>query len=334
MADKETLQLVLPPGRMIGGSVQEMKKVDHKGNPLPEDKWHWYIGLAVEKARVGNVLNDIFGLACRGYQSNPFVMSLINLGLTPPLGQQGFHWKIKDGDATDPATGQPASEHGRGCWIFHLSNRFPIKTCDAQNRDIDPKLIERGYYVDAGISVSVNGSTDATAGVYLNLQAVRLLGRGEIIQSGPSADQIFGGAFNGALPQGATMAPATPAGAGMPPMPGQPGMPAAGGMPTPGNVPATMMGATGTVPMPAAGGYAPTPAAPVTGYPSNGMMPAPGNAAPAMPAPVAGHVAPQPSAPLSTGYPTNVQPHTGFVTGGMPGMPQPAAPVPGGMPGA
>lgn len=321
MADKETLQLVLPPGRMIGGSVQEMKKVDHKGNPLPEDKWHWYIGLAVEKARVGNVLNDIFGLACRGYASNPFVMSLINLGLTPPLGQQGFHWKIKDGDATDPATGQPASEHGRGCWIFHLSNRFPIKTCDAQNRDIDPKLIERGYYVDAGISVSVNGSTDATAGVYLNLQAVRLLGRGEIIQSGPSADQIFGGAFNGALPQGATMAPATPAGAGMPPMPGQPtpGMPAAGGMPQyqPAAQPAAM------------------PAAPAPQYqPQPQMMPAPGNAAPAMPAPVAGHVAPQPSAPLSTGYPTNVQPHTGFVTGGMPGMPQPAAPVPGGMPGA
>ncbi|ATS92104.1 hypothetical protein HMSP1_59 [Sinorhizobium phage HMSP1-Susan] len=317
MADKETLQLVLPPGRMISGSVQEMKKVDHKGNALTEDKWHWYIGLAVEKARVGNVLNDIFGLACRGYQSNPFVMSLINLGLTPPLGQQGFHWKIKDGDATDPATGQPMYEHGRGCWIFHLSNRFPIKTCDAQNRDIDPKLIERGYYVDAGISVSINGSTDATAGVYLNLQAVRLLGRGEIIQGGASADQIFGGAFSGALPAGASMAPVTPAGAGMPPMPGQPapGMPAPGGMPQPQYQ------------------QQPAPAPQYQPAPQPQMMPASGNAVPAMPQPVVGHAVPQANAPLPTGYPTNVQPHTGFVTGGMPGMPQPAAPVPAGMPG-
>lgn len=333
---KEYYNFQLPVGRMISGSVKELRTTDHQGQPLAEDAYHWYIGLAVEKSnpKVIEIIHNLFGLAQRGYARDAGAMALIGLGLGPfGPGQKGFSWKVKDGDERNP-DGTLKNEHGAGCFIFHLSNNFPIKVGNAQNVEIDPKTVERGYFVDASVSACVNEQTGDRAGIYLNLQAVRLIAYGEIIQGGQSLGQMFGDApaQYAALPPGASAMPiAAPSMGGAPVpmqqpqpapqmMPQQQMQPAPVGMPLPGAVP-QMQPAPAPQMMPQQQPQMMQPA-PVAGMPLPGAVPQqaqylqPGNVhAAAMPLPGAPVAQQQPNMPSATGYPSNVQPHTQFLQG-------------------
>ena len=344
----EKYNFSLPVGRLISGSVSELRKQDHKGQSLEEKDYNWYIGLAVEKTnpQVTPIINNLFGLAQRGYSRDAGAMALINLGFGPfGPGQKGFSWKIKDGDAIDPATGQLENEHAKGCWVFHLSNRFPIKVGNAQNIEIDPKTVQRGYFVDASVSASINEQTGDRAGIYLNLQAVRLIAYGEIIVGGMSLGQMFGDApaQYAQLPAGASQMPTAAPNMGAPMQTGQPqamplpGAPAPQGMPLPGApAPQMMQPAPQGMPMqqpqqmmqpapqmqqpqamPLPGAPAPQmqqPQQAFTGQPAPYLQPGNVHAA-AMPLPGAPVAQQQPNMQSPTGYPTNVQPHTQFLQG-------------------
>jgi hypothetical protein len=283
----ERMNMVLPAGRLVSGSLTEQNKTDHQNKPLPEDKWHYYFAVAVPKGPEADaILSQLYQIAVAGYQQQPAVLNSINQGLAGP-----FAWKVNDGDQLR-ADGS-VNDHTRGCYVFRFSTQYPPRACNNQNVEIDPREIERGYYVDVSFSSSVNGATGAQAGIYLNPNIVRLLGFGERIMSGPTPDQAFADR-PAALPAGAS---ATPVAGPMPAQ--QPQQPMGGGMPA-------------QQPM---GGGMP---AQQPQQPMSGNMPAPGmpTNAGGQPAGLPGVSAPQGAAmQTATGYPSNVQPHNGFVNG-------------------
>jgi hypothetical protein len=174
-----------------------------------KDKPNWFFAVAVPKtsAEVDQIMAGLFQLAVTGYQANTAVVQRIHAGING-----GFHWKIEDGDAP-----QDQSRVGRegyaGCWIFKFSTTLGVPPCiDATNTSIDPAMIKCGHYVDVAVSADINDQQDNTAGLYLNPEAVRLLGYGHEISSGPSAQQQFEGR-PAVLPAGASPVPLAPAGA-------------------------------------------------------------------------------------------------------------------------
>lgn len=214
-AQHERINYVTPVGRITSGSVTEKRTQNHLGQPFaPEDQDH-YIGLAIRKDQPG--INEFIGMlynhALASYgrvQGGQNIIQYIQ-------GQQwpnGFHWKIKDGDKPNAKGNLDAN--AAGCWVLHMSTKFPFKACNAQNVEIDPATIKRGYYVDIAGSVAINGMMDATAGIYLNPSFIRLQAFGDEIVSGPSMEQAFANAGPVALPAGATLAPVAPVGTGLP----------------------------------------------------------------------------------------------------------------------
>lgn len=193
------LQLVTPVGRLVMGSLTEQVKKDHLNRPLSEDKYHYFIAIAVPKTepKVNEVLNNIYNFALAGYANHPTVQARIQQGF---VHGNTFKWKIEDGD-----TEHRGKEACAGSWIFKCRSNFPIVTCDNTNKQIDPQTIKRGYYVDIGLSIKTNGVTDEQAGIYLNPICVRLIGYGEEIFMGPSPSEIMGEAPP--LPAGATATP-------------------------------------------------------------------------------------------------------------------------------
>ena len=204
----DKLHTVSSPGRIIMGDLTTKQTKDHQNRDLPENKHHFFFGVAIPKTdpNIGALLGQIQQHAYAAYQQVPAVAQQIQMGLNGK-----FAWKIDDGD--NPSV---KNEHARGCYLIKFSTALPIRACNAQNQQIDPSEIKRGYWVDVGMSISANGATDNTAGIYVNPNVVRLLGYAEEIQSGPSIDQVFANA-PAQLPQGASANPVAPSGG----MPGQ-----------------------------------------------------------------------------------------------------------------
>lgn len=182
----EPLRFVTPPGRLISGSTTEVQKTDHQNRPKPQDKWNYFIGIAVRKddPNVGGFINQIIQMVWQSdYARTPHILQaaerVYQAGF--PQGNNGFSWKIHDGDKPGP-NGQ-VYEHSKGCWVFKFSSMYPIKCCSNQNAEIGPEQIKRGYYVDMSGTASINGNTDGTAGIYLNPSWLRLLGYGPEILS-------------------------------------------------------------------------------------------------------------------------------------------------------
>ena len=346
MNPTEPLYLTLPAGRIISGSLSDIRKVDHAGRPTPEDKWTYNFGVAISKTdpSINGILGQIMQHAMAAYQSNPAVTQVIQQGLGG-----SFKWKISDGDDANVK-----NKHAAGCFVFWFAQSATLGPIDSYavgmlvqqpnipNVQVDPATIKRGFYVDVAISVKPNGLTDGNAGIYINPTKVRLVGYGELITAGPSADQVFG-SNPVALPAGASATPVAPGGgmpASAPPVPGMaPTAPPVPGMaptapPVPGMAP-TAPPVPGMAPTaPPVPGMAPT-ALPVPGMaptapPVPGMAPTappvPGMAPTALPVPGMAPTAPPvpgmaPTAPPVPGMAPAVNPTSG------------AFPVPTGMPG-
>ena len=239
--------LFTPGGRLVQGSLTEKGEKDHAGAIIPEDKRSYFFGVAVPKTAPG--LNELIGklyqMAATDYAQVPLVMMQIQQG----FNARDFAWKIQDGDAPmfDQKTGQPKAtpDYLKGCYIFKFNTQFEIGACDFEGRDIDRKSIKKGDYVDVMFSTQCNGKVDATAGIYLNPNAIRRLGFGDAIASSVPASTAFANQ-QAAIPAGATQMPtaggaAPMPGTGMPPtgMPSAPptGMPAAPAAPPPAPFP-------------------------------------------------------------------------------------------------
>jgi hypothetical protein len=298
--------LLTPGGRLISGSLTKKGDKDAKGIPIPFEKQAYWFAVAVPKTALGvdALIGQLWQLAATDFAQYPLVMQQVNLG----LAATAFSWKIDDGDVPqiDQKTGQyrPLSEHRKGCYIFGFRTMFEFGACDDKGIDIDRGSIKVGDYVDVMFNATSNGNIDHTAGIYLNVQAIRRLGFGDSIGQEVKASSAFAGVA-AVLPPGASVMPQAGS-----PMPGMPAAPAAPPVPPPAAFPPA-----GWTAHPSAPGYfymgtevkseaelrAPLAAAPVPPP----MVPAGGTAMPGMP--VVGGIA----SPSS--YPA-------ILTGGMPGV--------------
>lgn len=289
-------------GRIVWGhpaKAQQKKDVQTKqpimrdGKPVEQ----WVFGVAFPKAEFQQLVWPTMAQeAATGYPAG-----------VPPK----FSWKYVDGDGVD-STGKPYStrEGYAGHYVLTVSTEaFAPPIYKFQNGgyvQLQADQIKTGDYIVLALNIKVNVPQDRThtPGLYINPQAIELVGYGTEIQRGIDPNDVFGGQQY-QLPPGASTTPiaSSPAGVAMPgTMPGAPaGYPP---QPQPGAMP-------GYTPPPQ-----PQPGATVPGYPQQPMQPAPQQ----MPAP----------APDFTGYP---QP--GAMPGAPAGYPQQPAPqqMPAGMPG-
>jgi hypothetical protein len=249
----------------------------------------------------------------------------------PPL----FSWKFVDGDTID-AKGKPYAEREgyRGCIVLAITSNtgFPpsVYKFNAQRNNYDPvgpEGLKTGDYVACALSFQVNVPTNRThkPGLYVNPQAIELVGYGtEIVSAGVDPMQAFGGRQY-QLPPGASATPIAPQhSVGMPGMtsgtPQQPPqMPGYAPQQPPMQQPPQMPGYAPQQPAqmpyqppmqqpPQMPGYAPQQPPAPGGYPMPGALPPPAHDfthqagyAPQQPAQMPGYAPQQPPAP--GGYP-------------------------------
>lgn len=280
MADKQ-LQFFTPGGRFIGGSLTEKQATDHLNRPIAEDKQRYSFGVAFPKGpAMDALLGQIYNHGLACYASLPNGRAAYEQAQRWLDPNASFSWKIKDGDA--PLRDGTFNDHSKNCWVFWFSTNFPVKAGHFENgvtNEIPAANIKRGWYVDISGNCSPNENTDNTAGMYMNPSVVRLIGYGPEIVGGVNVTQTFASAPAPVLPAGASVMPVAGA-----PIPGAPVTPPQAAYAPPGAVAQPPVAAPAALP-----GFTPPQAAPI------------GNASP------------------TTGYPTNVAPHTAFVT--PPGLP-------------
>lgn len=227
---QERLNITIPPGRFVSGSLTEKRTKDLDGRPIEPEKQRYEFGIAVRKddPNLLPVIQAIAAHAKAGYSNAPHIQTRIDDWFNT---MSGFSMKISDGDKPNAKGVQ--NQNTVGHFVFWFSTALDVKTCvSPTNAQIDPTGIKRGWYVDVFASVASNGLQDRNAGIYLNPEWVRLLGEGDEIVGGLSAEEAFGSAAPAALPPGARpigSTPQAPASAGMP----GGGMPGASANPTP-----------------------------------------------------------------------------------------------------
>ena len=227
MADQ--FQTLTPGGRFVWGSITERATHDYDNNPYEPGKGPFQFGLAIRKDAQGmnELLGGLYNVAITGYPNKPGIHQRINNEYSSGFTRGDFAFKIKDGDK--PNAEGVVNPNTAGCWVLAFQTMIPIKATHyniipgvPNNAEIDPKEIYRGAYVDVHLSSSPNGKEDRTAGIYLNPNAVRLLGHGERIVGGISTEQAFGSAPAPVLPVGASAMPVGPGAGGAPQVPGLP----------------------------------------------------------------------------------------------------------------
>ena len=251
-------QILLPVGRLIGGSVhklQEQKdpktklvKIGTDGKPVMNINFRVAIPKTQAAWRNESFMHPKLGVIAWGK-----LMHDIAFGAQPKCDLiKDFAFKIKDGDSTE-LTGTKLVPYNQGVgraghWVISFTQNWAPKmvTADGVNELPGEKFVV-GYFVQVLADVKFNGSTESP-GLYVNPVAVALAGEGEAINVDVDTTSVgFGGT---ALPAGATAV-----------------APAAEGF---------------------GGAAAPAPAAPITVQPNAAFM-----AAPASPAQPAAPAAPQ-----------------------------------------
>lgn len=222
--------LTLPMGRFVGGDLYSPKTTDSEGRPMVykngektgQPRVDYYVAYAIPKDP-----------AAPAWYQTDWGKDICAAGFAffgNTAQRTDFAWKITDGDSTIPNTKQkrPCDNEGYpGHWILHLGrSSAPVIVNQDGKAPIlptaaDPTPVKRGFYVQAGISVTSNGSTQ-NPGIFLNHNAVSLQFAGQVISSGPDvAGMGFGG---NAMPAGAQALPAFAHGAPGAQMPGLPQM--------------------------------------------------------------------------------------------------------------
>lgn len=257
MTDK--VELLTPAGRMVQGHPFEEQTKDANGAPLVvktgpnagQARSEYFFAIAIPKndPEWAALWGQIYAVGQAAFPGGEFN--------TP-----AFAWKVKDGDDPKHAnkTGFP------GHWIINCSSGFlpKVYTRNGEAQIVDPKQIKRGDYIRAYISIKGNGSP-LQPGVFINPSMVEIIGYGEEIITGPSGEQVFGGAPVAGMPAGASATPTAPSTTIAPPTPAAaaPPVPAAAAPAAPA-APAAAPVTAGAPPAPGAATAAPAaaPAAP------------------------------------------------------------------------
>lgn len=161
-----------------------------------------------------------------------------------------FAWKLMDGDGTDQNGKKNSEKEGfAGHWVIkfggsYLPRVFYMGRARPEDQIKDPNLAPRGWYIRVIGSMKGNAPSNKP-GLYLNPDIVEVCGTGDIIVSGPDAQELLAQAPAVALPAGAGALPGLPAAGAPGALPGLPGAPAAAalpGMPAPQAAPAALPG--------------------------------------------------------------------------------------------
>lgn len=240
----EGIQITTEVGRIVWGNpLQAQPRKNDDGTPKMKDGVQavsWDFGLAIEKSRAANVVQQLSAAAASLY----------------PNGTPGnFAWKFIDGDGVDNKGARYADREGyAGHFVFAISTSFeqPRIVRFENGVYVDHDQIKTGDYVRAALSVKAHQGTPNNAhskpGLYLNPQMIQFVGFGEEIRRGPDAATLFGNDAV-ALPPGASSMPQAggnlgavaagqpPVAAGQPPVMGgqAPGNPQFPGAPSAGN---------------------------------------------------------------------------------------------------
>jgi len=213
----DRVDILTPVGRLVSGDPFTANDKDANGNPLliksgpnaGQPTVNYYVAIAIAKTDVGynELWAQIHGEGRRGF---PQLFDAAGACLNP-----AFSWKITDGDSQVPNSNnnKPCDREGwPGNWIIHFSGSFAPKCYTAGGAEliVDPNAIKRGYFIRVSGSVKSNGNAQKP-GVYLNHSMIELIAYGEEIKTGPSGEQVFGGApVTTALPAGASATPLAP----------------------------------------------------------------------------------------------------------------------------
>ena len=217
MSNLDRVDILTPVGRLVSGDPFVANDKDANGNPLliksgpnaGQPTVNYYVAIAIAKTDAG--YNDLWAqIHGEGRKGFPQLFDAAGQCLNP-----AFSWKITDGDSQVPNSNnnKPCDREGwPGNWILHFSGSFAPKCYTAGGAEliVDPNAIKRGYFIRVSGSVKSNGNAQKP-GVYLNHSMIELVAYGEEIKSGPTGDQVFGGApVTGALPAGASATPLAP----------------------------------------------------------------------------------------------------------------------------
>lgn len=244
-----------PTGRLIWGDPYTPNDKNFSGQPL----------MSLDgKPRVEYVFGVAIPKTVAQWWDEPWGKIIFQAGYTAfPNAYQNpkFSWKIVDGDSRVPNEkgNVPADQEGNpGHWILRFGSSFApgIYTLVGQSKPVqlvEKDAIQPGYFVQVAFTVDGNRNANKP-GVFLNHTMLCLIAYGPVIARRNANPDQAGFGHAGALPAGATTAPAGGfAPAAMPgPTPTLPAMPT-----PPGIVPHPTILAGPTPPPPAA------PAAPV-----------------------------------------------------------------------
>lgn len=226
MAD--VLNLTLPTGRLVQGSLYDPSTTDMQGNPLVvkngpnagQPLQNFWMKIAIPKAGETHWSQTEWGkkIWAVGHAAFP------NVASSPQ-----FAWKIEDGDSQVPDINRQGrkncdTEGFPGNWILKLSRpQAPrvVRFDQQQNKWVDELqtgFVKPGYYVQVNTDVVGNG-VPTKPGIYLNHRMVAFTAYGQEIQFGPDPQKA---GFTTAMPAGASSTPVAAA-----PLPGTPVAPAA-----------------------------------------------------------------------------------------------------------
>jgi len=245
-----------PVGRMVQGDAWTPNDEDYDGNPLTvktganagQPRVEYFIGVAYAKTDPA-ALAYLLQLKAEMVAAWPALFPGGGNNTPPSFGctDPTFSSKIIDGDGLD-RKGKPhnAKEGFAGHWVVRYSSGYApeVTKMDEHGKRLlvtDKGELRRGYYVRPYGLYATNGNT-ANAGMYSNLDKISVERIGEVIISGPTAEQAFDGAPGGPAAAAPPPPPAAGVAAAPPPPP-----PAAAAPPPPPAAPARVM-------LPAAGG--------------------------------------------------------------------------------
>ncbi len=224
-------RIVWTSGDLFKGRQKiDMNTKQPRRNAAGEIMMEYGFGLAVMKASLAQTGAGQPGEIWAAIHAE--AMTLYPNGQIPP----SFAMKYKDGDTIDDKGISFAQREGySGHLVFACTTSLPIKYFKYENGNniLINEGIKCGDYVNVQLQIKAHPAFgQGKAGLYLNPNAVQLLGYGKEIINTPSGDAIFG---TQALPQypGASAMPVAPtAGPLVPPPMGQPFAPPQGQQPS------------------------------------------------------------------------------------------------------
>jgi len=180
--------LCSPRGRLLNFYIFDKKTTDYLGKQQPDESKHSF------EAWVAIPKNDPKWVEYWAQAQNA---AMQDFAQNQEYNWPNFSWKLADGDGVN-SKNKPYPEHCKGCWLLSYTSNYDVEIYNDQNQPLTKlhNAVKAGDYVEIYGSFKGNGNTDKP-GIFLNLNKLRVVGIGDAIISGPSAEQAFGAAAPG-----------------------------------------------------------------------------------------------------------------------------------------